>query len=144
MAKYAEKRDTMTKKELAIAKRNGKYNCAQAVACSFSKEIGVDETVLFKACEGFGSGMGCMECTCGALSGAILLAGFKNSDGHLENPATKTDTYRYTRQMVETFKAKAGSTVCGELKGIGTGHMLRSCPDCIMDSVEIVQEVLGI
>lgn len=134
----------MTKKELAIAKRNGKYNCAQAVVCSFSDEIGVDEAVLFKACEGFGSGMGCMECTCGALSGAILLAGLKNSDGNLENPATKADTYRYTRQMVETFKAKAGSTVCRELKGIGTGSMLRSCPDCIMDSVEIVQEVLGL
>ena len=70
----------MTKKELAIAKRNGKYNCAQAVVCSFSDEIGVDEAVLFKACEGFGSGMGCMECTCGALSGAILLAGRKIPD----------------------------------------------------------------
>lgn len=144
MQDHSETRCFMTKKELAIAKRNGKYNCAQAVACSFSKEIGVEEAVLFKACEGFGSGMGCMECTCGALSGAILLAGFKNSDGNLENPATKVDTYRYTRQMVAAFREKSGSTVCKELKGIGTGNVLRSCPDCIMDSVEIVQEVLGL
>ena len=134
----------MTKKELAIAKRNQKYNCAQAVACSFSEEICVDETVLFKACEGFGSGMGCLECTCGALTGAVLLAGFKNSDGDTENPSTKASTYQYTKKMVADFKEKCGSTSCKELKGIETGKVLHSCPDCIMDSVEIVQEVLGL
>lgn len=134
----------MTKKELAIAKRNNKYNCAQAVACSFSEETGIDEATLFKACEGFGSGMGCLECTCGALSGAILLAGFQNSDGNTESPATKADTYKLTRQMVRLFQEKTGATSCKELKGIETGKVLRSCPDCIMDSVEIVQEVLGL
>ncbi len=134
----------MTKKELAIAKRNQKYNCAQAVACSFSEEIGVDEAVLFKACEGFGSGMGCLECTCGALSGAVMLAGFRQSDGNLEDPSTKAKTYQYTKQMVQAFQSKAGSTSCKELKGIETGKVLHSCPDCIMDCVEIVQEVLGL
>ena len=132
----------MTKKELAITKRNSKYNCAQAVACSFSEEIGVDETILFKACEGFGSGMGCLECTCCALSGAIMLAGFQNSDGNTDSPATKAATYKLTRQMVSLFQEKAGATSCKELKGIETGKILHSCPDCIMDSVEIVQEVL--
>lgn len=134
----------MTKKELAIDKRNHKYNCAQAVACSFSREIGVDETVLFKACEGFGSGMGCMECTCGALSGAILLAGLKCSDGNTDNPSTKADTYQFTRKMVASFREKAGATTCKDIKGIETGQVLHSCPDCIMDSVEIIQEVLGL
>ena len=134
----------MTKKELAIAKRNQKYNCAQAVACSFSEEIGVDEAVLFKACEGFGSGMGCLECTCGALSGAVMLAGFRQSDGNLEDPSTKAKTYQYTKQMVQAFQSKAGSTSCKELKGIETGKVLHSCPDCSMDGGESVQEVLGL
>lgn len=134
----------MTKKELAITKHNKKYNCAQAVACSFSEEIGIDETILFKACEGFGLGMGCMECTCGALSGAITLAGFKNSDGNIDDPATKAATYRLSKQLVESFRSKTGSTICQELKGIETGKILRSCPNCIMDGVETVQEVLGL
>lgn len=51
----------MTKKELAIAKHDIKFNCAQAVACAFAEEIGVDEKVLFTATEGFGLGMGGME-----------------------------------------------------------------------------------
>lgn len=134
----------MTKKELAIANHDKKYNCAQAVACAFSKEIGVEEEVLFKACEGFGLGMGCMECTCGALSGAIMLAGFKNSDGNIIDPATKAATYKLSKQLVERFTEKTGATICKDLKGVETGKVLRSCPDCIMDGVEAVQEVLGL
>lgn len=134
----------MTKKELAIANHDKKYNCAQAVACAFSEELGVDEATLFKACEGFGLGMGCMECTCGALSGAITLAGFKNSDGNISNPGTKADTYRLAKKLVESFKSKTGSTICKELKGIETGKVLHSCPECIMDGVETVQEILGL
>ena len=134
----------MTKKELAIENHNKKYNCAQSVACAFSEEVGVDESVLFKACEGFGLGMGCMECTCGALSGAITLAGFQNSDGNIDDPQTKAATYRLASQLVQRFKEKTGSTVCRELKGIDTGTILHSCPDCIMDGVETDQEILGL
>ena len=134
----------MTKKELAIENHNKKYNCAQSVACAFSEEVGVDESVLFKACEGFGLGMGCMECTCGALSGAITMAGFQNSDGNIDDPQTKAATYRLASQLVQRFKEKTGSTVCRELKGIDTGTILHICPDWIMAGVETVQELLGL
>lgn len=132
----------MTKKELAISLHNRKYNCCQSVACVFADEAGIDSQLLFRAAEGFGLGMGCMQCTCGALSGAILLAGLMNSDGDLENPATKASTYQLCKRLVTAFEQKAGSTVCKELKGIETGSVLHSCPDCIKDGVEIVQEIL--
>lgn len=134
----------MTKKELAISLHDRKYNCCQSVACAFADEAGIDPQLLFRAAEGFGLGMGCMQCTCGALSGAILLAGLVNSDGNLENPATKASTYQLCKRLVTAFEQKAGSTVCKELKGIETGTVLHSCPDCIKDGVEIVQEVLGL
>ena len=89
----------MNKKELAIALHDKKFNCCQAVACAFAEEVGVDEKVLFKAGEGFGLGMGCMEGICGALSGAIMLAGFKNSDGNTDNPGTKVSTYQISKQL---------------------------------------------
>lgn len=134
----------MTKKELAISLHNQKYNCCQSVACAFADEAGVDPQLLFRAAEGFGLGMGCMQCTCGALSGAILLAGLVNSDGNLENPSTKASTYQLCKRLVTAFEQRAGSTVCKELKGIETGSVLHSCPDCIKDGVEIVQEILGL
>lgn len=134
----------MDKKELAIALHDKKYNCCQAVACAFSEKLGVEEQVLFKAGEGFGLGMGCMGGTCGALSGAILAAGFQNSDGNTEAPATKASTYQLSKKLFEAFEEKCGSTVCRELKGVDTGKVLCSCPDCICTGVEIVQEVLGL
>ncbi|MGN0432776.1 MAG: C-GCAxxG-C-C family protein [Lachnospiraceae bacterium] len=133
----------MDKKELAIALHDKKYNCAQAVACAFAEEAGIDKEVLFKACEGFGLGMGGMQGTCGAISGAVILAGFKNSDGNVDNPGTKASTYQLSREIMEKFEEKNKASRCRDLKGIDTGVVLRSCPDCIMDAVEIVREVLG-
>lgn len=134
----------MDKKELALALHDKKYNCAQAVACTFAEEIGVDAEILFKACEAFGLGMGGTEGTCGAISGAIMLAGFKNSDGNLDTPATKAASYQLSKEIVRRFHEKNQATLCKDLKGLGTGAPLHSCAGCIEDAVEIVQEVLGL
>ena len=134
----------MNKKEEAIELHNKKYNCAQAVACAFAKETGIEERILFQANEGFGLGMGGTQCVCGALAGAVMLAGFKNSDGDMDNPASKAATYQLSRQMLEAFKEKTGSTICKELKGIETGQVLCSCSDCVRAGVEVVEEILGL
>ena len=60
-----------TKAEQAIAFHDQGYNCAQAVACSFCEEFGVDREEMFKIAEGFGFGMGIMD-MCGALSGMMM------------------------------------------------------------------------
>lgn len=134
----------MTKKELAIAYHDKGYNCAQAVICAFSEELGVSEEILFKAAEGFGLGMGCMNGTCGAVSGAVMAAGFKNSTGNFDGPKSKLDTYKLSKQILESFEEKNGSVTCRELKGVDTGTVLRSCPGCIEDAVDLVSEVLGL
>lgn len=134
----------MDKKELAVSLHKKRYNCCQAVVCSFAEEIGMDAETLFKATEGFGLGMGTMQCTCGALSGAVMLAGLKNSDGKLDDPKTKASTYQLIKKITDVFTEKTGSTVCKELKGIDTGKLLCSCPDCIRAGVEAAEEVLGL
>lgn len=133
----------MTKKELAISLHDKKYNCAQAVACAFADDLQIDKETLFKLCESFGLGMGCTYGTCGAISGAVMLLGLKNSDGNLDAPATKAATYQLSRELVEKFQEKNHATICRELKGIDTKAMLRSCPGCIEDAVEIVEEILN-
>ena len=40
---------------------------------------------MFKLAEGFGLGMGCMDGTCGAVSGAVAIAGMCNSTGNLNS-----------------------------------------------------------
>lgn len=132
----------MTKKELANSLHDKKYNCAQSVACAFASDLNIDPQILFKLCEGFGFGMGCANGTCGAISGAVALLGLLNSDGNLEAPGSKADTYQLSKELLLKFEAKNNSTICRELKGIDTGRVLRSCPGCIEDAVEIVEEIL--
>lgn len=118
------------------------YNCAQAVACAFKDIVSVDEDTLFKITEGFGAGMGGMQCTCGAVSGAIVLAGLKESSGDTNNPTTKGKTYKLSKEIVEEFREKNSSVICRELKGIETNKVLRSCDGCIEDATKIAYKVL--
>lgn len=134
----------MTKKELAIALHDKGYNCCQAVVCAFKDELGMDEEILFKAAEGFGLGMGCMNGTCGAVSGAVMAAGFKNSTANFDGPKSKMDTYKLSKQILTAFEKKNSSIACKDLKGIETGTILRSCPGCIEDAVDLVEEILGL
>ena len=134
----------MTKKELALSLHDKKYNCAQSVACAFADDLGVDSQTLFKICEGFGLGMGCMDGTCGAISGAIAVISFKNSDGNLSNPASKASTYQLSKQVHQKFAEKNCATICRVLKGVDTGNVLRSCNGCIEDAEEIVKEILNL
>ena len=122
--------------EKAVALHRSGYNCAQAVACAISEEVGVDEDLCFRLMEGFGLGMGQMHETCGAVSGAVAALGFRNSQGR-ENPTTKASTYSIVRQVGEQFLEKNGSTSCMELKGLTGKGVLRTCPGCVEDAVRI-------
>ncbi len=121
---------------------NKGYNCAQAVACSFCDEFGIDEATMFRLTEGMGLGMGCMEGTCGAVNGAVTILGLLNSSANLEKPDSKGQTYKLSKELVETFKNKNKSIVCKDLKGVETGEVLRSCPGCIEDAVIILEKIL--
>ena len=126
----------------AKARHDRGFNCCQAVACTYCDLFGMDEETAFKACEAFGAGMGGMEGTCGAVSGAVFLAGLKNSCGDLEKPVSKGKTYQFSRAITAKFREKNGSLVCRELKGIETGTPLRSCEGCILDAAALVEELL--
>lgn len=127
--------------EADLRHRRG-YNCAQAVACTYADLVGVDEPTLFRMTEGLGLGMGGMEGTCGALSGACVLAGLVSSGGDLQDPSTKGATYALSRTLVNAFLARNGATRCEDLKGVETGAVLRSCPLCIADAAGFVEEFL--
>ncbi len=119
-----------------------KYNCAQAVACAYCDLVGMDRETMFKVSEGFGGGMGGFEQVCGAVSGAVMLAGLKNSSGAPADPPTKQGTYALARRILQAFEEKNGSLICKELKGMESGCVLRSCPGCIEDACRIVEDVV--
>ena len=59
----------------AELKKSGKYNCTQSVVKVFENELPVEPDTLLQLTAGFAAGMGCMESTCGALIGAVMVAG---------------------------------------------------------------------
>lgn len=131
-----------TRVEETIRKHDKGYNCAQAVACTYCDLVGADEETMFKMTEALGAGMGGMCGTCGAVTGACVLAGMKASTGNLEKPDSKASSYKLSREIVKQFAEKNHATVCKELKGVETGTPLRSCEGCITDAAAIAERVL--
>lgn len=115
-------------------KRSGEHNCAQAVACTYSDLAGLDEETLLAATHAFGAGMATMEGTCGALTGAAVVVGLATGD--------RARSRVLIKDIMENFRKRNGSTVCRELKGIGTGCPLRQCEDCVADAAEFLEEAL--
>ena len=132
-----------TRVEKTLEKRKKGYNCAQAVACTYCDMVGVDEKTMFQMTEALGAGLaGSMQGPCGAVAAACVLASAKGSTGNLEAPDSTKATYKLSGKILEKFAEKNQSVLCKELKGVGTGKVLRSCPGCIQDAAELVAEVL--
>ena len=74
----------------------------------------MDENTAFKMAEGFGLGMGLME-VCGALTGAFMLAGCKQSKGCSHPGETKAQTYKLTKALAAAFEAVSYTHLDDEL-----------------------------
>ena len=116
----------------SILKRN--MNCCQAVVRAFADTLSLDEATLMSLASGFGSGMGTMEGTCGALVGAIMVAGLRTNGA---------GTAALSRKIMPRFKELCGATICKDLKGIETGKVLCSCDDCVRNAVRAAAEALA-
>lgn len=132
-------REALADRALELHSKN--YNCAQAVACTLAPVIDADERMCFSATEAFGAGMGGLTETCGAISGAGVVIGMANSSG-IEDPTSKQRTYRLMRRLVSDFRTRSGSTLCPELKGVGTGQPLRSCNECIIEGIHLAIDAI--
>lgn len=62
----------------AELKATGKCNCTQSVVKVFEDKLPISVETLMKLTAGYAVGMGCMESTCGALIGAVMVAGMQN------------------------------------------------------------------
>lgn len=108
-------------------------NCCQAVLLAYAPELGLPEERLLAMGACFGSGMGSMDETCGALCGAQMVQGLLKFDGRRLNPQAS--------QLRAEFEQRCGATRCKDLKGAGTDRgPLCSCEDCVRHAVEILEE----
>ncbi len=129
------------KKEIAVEKFMKGYNCCQSVACAYCEEFGISEKDTFRMTEGFGSGMGGLRDTCGAVMGMFLITSLSNSAGDMENPlATKMDTYAKFRELADKFKEKNNSLYCRDLLTMKGAQPLPCCIKCVEDAAALLDD----
>ena len=109
-------------------------NCAQAVIATYADLVGITHEQAMNLGNAFGSGMGNMEGTCGALTGAAIIVGLATGDKQRSRQVMST--------IMTKFKARNGATQCRALKGVDTHKVLRSCPDCVADACELLEQEL--
>ena len=122
-----------TRKHIA-AERKKVCNCAQAVITTYADLAGISEEEAMNLGNAFGSGLGNMEGTCGALTGTAMVLGLVKRDKVQATPAM--------RKVMNEFQASNGATQCRLLKGVDTGKVLRSCEGCVADACELLEQHL--
>ena len=128
-------------REKAAENFNKIYNCCQSVACTVCEKYGVSREDMFRLTEGFGSGIGGLKDTCGAVMGMFLIISLANSAGDMEDPTrTKLDTYAKFQEAAELFKEKRGSLYCRDLKTEDGPQPLPCCIRCVAAGAEILDE----
>ena len=139
----------MNKKEKAISYFREGYNCSQAVlmACAGEGEA------TAKAAAAFGGGMGRLQKTCGAVTGAYIYFGIKHGVPGLPEENDKIQVYDRVKMFNRIFVDRNGTDLCSELLGedlntpegksrIKERDLHTSvCEKCITDAIEIIEEI---
>ncbi|MCE1198724.1 MAG: C-GCAxxG-C-C family protein [Marinilabiliales bacterium] len=129
-------------------------NCAQSVVMAYAEEFGLTTGQAKAVSVGFGGGMGRLQQTCGAVTGAYMIIGLWQSSLSNDSASTKDNTYSFVRDFDHHFRQLHQSTQCIDLLNcnIATveGHQKakelqlfdKICTHCISDSIFILSQMM--
>ena len=106
----------MSKAETAV-KIFESCNCAQAVLGAYAGDLGLDMDKALQTAVGFGGGMGRLQETCGAVSGAVLVLGLSSNFKEGDSRDKIDAVYKKVRELIGEFTERKGSAKCRELLG---------------------------
>jgi C_GCAxxG_C_C family probable redox protein len=144
----------VSKVKLAVATFGEGFNCSQAVLSASAPDLGLGREMALRVAGAFGAGIARMGQTCGAVSGALMVLGFKYSQVEAGDRPAKEKMYAIARDFVARFEARNGSILCRELLGYDIGmpegmQLIREkdlftslCPRLVADAIEIVEQLL--
>jgi C_GCAxxG_C_C family probable redox protein len=145
--------EIMGRAESAVACFNQGFNCAQAILSTYGEVLGLDRENALKLSCGLGAGMGRMQETCGAVTGAYLVIGLRYGQCSAHDSDAKEKTYQLVREFSERFTERNASTNCRELLGTdlingdqetASRRVGQVCPNAVRDAAEILEVLLGI
>ncbi len=139
--------------EKAIQSFRAGLNCAQSVVTAYSNDLGFDNDLAERISCGFGGGMGRLQETCGAATGAFMVLGIHYCKQYADNKDRKEATYSAIQKFADKFKALHGTLNCKSLLNCDLrteeGHRYLKdnklsetvCEKCIADAIRIVAEL---
>lgn len=141
------------KVEIAIEAFETGNNCAQSVIKAFAEELKINETQAMQMASGFGGGMGKLQHTCGAVTGAFMVIGLKNSLAIQLHEERSDKTVQMIQEFESRFVGAHESSLCKDVikcdlnteegqkyfKEERVGEFI--CQNCIFNAIRILEEV---
>ena len=106
----------MSKAEIAINAFE-KYNCAQAVLSAYAAAYKLEKDKALQVAVGFGGGIGRLQETCGAVTGAVIALGLSSDFKEEEGRPRINEVYAKVRSLIGEFSAQYGTVKCRDLLG---------------------------
>jgi C_GCAxxG_C_C family probable redox protein len=138
----------------AITNFRSGLNCAQSVLTAYTDDMHVDNNLAISIACGFGGGMGRLQETCGAVTGAFMVMGIYNCKKYSDNKDRKEKTYTMVQEFSMRFKEIHGTLDCKTLLKCDLkteeGHQYMKdnrlsevvCEKCIADSIRILDDLI--
>ncbi len=144
----------MDKKSSAKCAFDNGYNCAQSVLKPFANQLNFDVNTVLKLSAGFGAGMGRLQGTCGAITGAYMILGLKFGENSTDD-TSKEKVIELIREFTSKFKDKHKVTDCRDLLKVdltteeGQSSFDQNnlhdqvCSKCLKTSVSLLEEMIN-
>ncbi|MBN2812827.1 MAG: C_GCAxxG_C_C family protein [Bacteroidales bacterium] len=129
-------------------------NCAQSVLITYAGKYNIDNSAALSMACGFGAGMGRLQETCGAATGAFMVIGLHFCRKSSDNKERKEHSYAAIQAFERRFCALNKTLLCKDLLKTDLktpeGQLFwhennlgeKVCEKCIGDAVAILDELL--
>ncbi len=123
--------------------RSGLF-CSEAIVQAFNTDLqlGLDEATL-RVATAFGAGFGGAKCSCGSLTGAVIVLGAVLGRIRTDQPVDRL--FPMVAELHDTFRSRFGQVCCRGLtkkQEWGTPEHHAHCERYVIGAAEILRELL--
>lgn len=120
------------------------YSCAQCVLIALSDLIGLSEETATNIASAFGGGIDKRQSICGAISGALMAIGLKESSEHTYIVHKNSNVQLLRDEFLEKFKIFQENINCIDItnkarKNNENSH--KACSEAIINAIDIAMEI---
>ncbi len=107
----------MSEVDNAVSLFSQGFACSQAVLLAYASRFGLDPVLAARLASPFGGGIARQGRVCGAVAGAVMVAGLAAGNATAEQKEIKEAMYLKVRALMARFAEAHGSTDCRQLTG---------------------------